>query len=357
MARQRSTAAARPKRKDAAAGASSGPPAPFKPAPEVLGPFLETLDERHVYITHVDAKPAAFKRKVFLVPVAMNASVAALLAWRAWQVGPWYLRLLASMLGYSNETTLVVGELDFWAEVAPELLRRALTLTLDFVLAVFLAPWPLDFCWDRRGNGSPVLWRRAVGFRDREVVVRRSRRWDETVLRRGGGGGSDFLHSAEARSLLMARVGTATSPMLINEKTGYVLMDADWDLDWKGMTDATAMVDRRMAAIEAFRTVVLVFHEEHGWLSVDLRLGDDTREDERRRQVFAFRDALAAIDKEDLFYRWIEVVQFETSQPGGFGPEKQVEVARQIRDLFGKQGVDFDELWKEAVGTDGLAGM
>lgn len=347
MARQRN--AAKPAQPPKKKGDLAGPPAPFKPAPDVLDPFLETLDRRHVYITHVDSKPAALKRQVFLVPVALNVAIAALLAWRAWTVGPWYLRLMASMLGYANETTMVVVELDWWDEVFPEMVRRTLTFTLDFLLAVFLWPWPYEFCADHAGNGSPLLWRLAVGFRDREIVVRRSRKWAETL--------GDPVNSPEGRSLLMARIGHAVDPMLLNEKTGYVLMNADWDLDWKGMADATAMVDRKMAAIEAFRTVVLVFNDDYGWLSVDLKLGDNAREDERRRQVFAFRDALAALGKEDLFYRWIEIVQFETSQPSGFGPEKQAEVAKQIREMFGKQGIDFDELWKESVGTDGLAGF
>ena len=346
MARQRNAAKPGPPKKK---GDLAGPPAPFKPVPDVLNPFLETLDERHVYVTHVDTKPAHFKQKVFLVPVALNISVAALLAWRVWYIGPWYLRLLTSMMGYANETTMVVPELDFWDEVFPEMVRRTLTFSLDLLLAFFLWPWPYEFCADHAGNGSPLIWRLTVGFRDREVVVRRSRKWDETL--------GDAVHKPEGRSLLMARIGLAVDPMLINEKTGYVLMNADWDLDWKGMVDATAMVDRKMAAIEAFRTVVLVFHKDYGWLSVDLKLGDNASDDERRRQVFAFRDALAALGKEDLFYRWIEIVQYETSQPGGFGPEKQEDVAQQIRDLFGKQGIDFDALWKESVGTEGLAGF
>ena len=78
---------------------------------------------------------------------------------------------------------------------------------------------------------------------------------------------------------------------------------------------------------------------------------------ERRRQVFAFRDALAAAGKEDLFYRWVEVVQFESSRPGGFGSERQVDAAARVREMFREQGVDFDEFWKESVGSDGLAGM
>jgi hypothetical protein len=88
--------------------------------------------------------------------------------------------------------------------------------------------------------------------------------------------------------------------------------------------------------------------------------GPSAAEEERRRQVFAFRDALTAVDKEDMFYRWIEIVQFEASQPDGFGPEKQVEVAGRIREMFAKEGIDFDAFWKEAVGSetaDGLAGM
>jgi hypothetical protein len=70
-----------------------------------------------------------------------------------------------------------------------------------------------------------------------------------------------------------------------------------------------------------------------------------------------FRDALTALGKEDLFFRWVEMIQFETSQPGGFTHEKQVVAAQKIRDLFTSNGVDFDALWKETVGTDGLTGM
>ncbi|KAF3359428.1 hypothetical protein VdG1_05181 [Verticillium dahliae VDG1] len=75
----------------------------------------------------------------------------------------------------------------------------------------------------------------------------------------------------------------------------------------------------------------------------------------RRQQVFAFRDALAAVGKEDLFFRWIEIVQYESTQPGGFGPERQVDAAKKIRDLFSNEGIDFDEFWKESVGEDAEA--
>jgi hypothetical protein len=51
--------------------------------------------------------------------------------------------------------------------------------------------------------------------------------------------------------------------------------------------------------------------------------------------------------KEDLFFRWIEIVEFETSKPGGFTHEKQEAVAEQIRELFQSNGVDFDKVWRE----------
>src|SRR5690554_3301412 len=70
-------------------------PNPFKPAPEVMQKFFtKHLDPAHIYITHVDTKPSAFKRKIFLVPVAMNVAVVLLFCLRARHILPYYLQLL-----------------------------------------------------------------------------------------------------------------------------------------------------------------------------------------------------------------------------------------------------------------------
>ncbi|KAI1385189.1 uncharacterized protein F4822DRAFT_336961 [Hypoxylon trugodes] len=320
----------------------TGPPAPFKRPPEVLQPFIDTLDEKHIYITHIDSHPRDFKRKIFTVPVLMNLALAGLFVYRMYTIVPYYLRIVASVLGYYNETTVIVEEME-WNEIIPEVGKRAASFMIDFLLFVFVWHWPLDFCLAQE-HGNPVSWRLSVGFKDREVVVRRSRKWDENV--------GDFVNDAAAKSLFVSRIGMSTAPMLLNEKTGYLLMNAEWDLDWAAMVDAHTMVDRKMAAIEAFKTVVLAYHEDYGWLSVDMKGGENADEDERRRQVFAFRDALASVGKEDLFYRWIETVQFETEKAGGFTKENQEQVAKQIRDMFKKEGIDFDEFWKESVGGD-----
>jgi hypothetical protein len=325
---------------------------PFKRPPEVLKPIIDTLDEKHVYIMHIDNKPPAFKRKIFMVPIFTNIAIVALFIWRMYYIGPYYLSLLASALGYWNDTTMFVDEMT-WEEIIPEVGRRAFTFMLDFVLFVFIWPWPIEFCFAEE-HGNPVAWRRAVGFRNREVIIRRSRKWSDKL--------GDIVSNGEdgtniERSFFMARLHAATAPMVIAEKTGYVLMDADWDLDWAAMVDATTMVDKKLAAIEAFTLVVLVYQEEWGWLCVDLKGEEASQEDGRRRQVFAFRDALVSVGKEDLFYRWIEIVQYESSQPGGFGPERQEKAAKEIRELFLKEGIDFDQFWKDSVGTDSALGI
>ncbi|CAI4214633.1 unnamed protein product [Parascedosporium putredinis] len=255
-------------------------PKPFKPAPEALQThFAEKhLDPTHVYVCHVDEKPKDLKRKVFLVPVAMNLAVAALFLWRAQYILPYYYKLAQSALGHPNETTFAPAD-HTWREIGWELFRRAAAFTLDLIL---------------------------------EIYVRRSREWDRDL--------DALVHgSPELRQTFLGVLRAATAARLIGEKTGYLTMSGQWDLDWAAMVSAHHL--------------------------------------ERRRQVFAFRDALTALDKEHLFFRWIEIVQFESTRPGGFGPEKQTEVATKIRELFTSEGVNFDELWAETVGSDSIVGM
>ncbi|KAK8131097.1 hypothetical protein PG984_007535 [Apiospora sp. TS-2023a] len=350
--------------KSAAAGSSSTtkkrsklssgkPPAPLQSPPEALKPLLETLEEKHAYLIHVDDKPAAFKRQIFAVPVAMNLAIIGLFCWRVYTMGEWYLQLMASTLGYPNETTIIAAEHDFWQVVAPAIAWRSAHFLLDTVLFIFVWPWPVDFFLASR-HGNPVNWRWNVGFRDDEVVVRRSRRWDTAALKH------DVAFNDKGRDQMLAQIAMAASPEYLREKTGYLMMNKAWNLDWGVMVDATVMLDKKMATLDDFRLLALVHSEEFGWLAIDLSDGAKPlapEEEARRKQIFLFRDALTAVGKEDLFYRWIEVVQYEVTKPGGFTPERQAVVAKEVRELFGKEGIDFDDFWKESVGTDGIAGM
>ncbi|KJZ72417.1 hypothetical protein HIM_08220 [Hirsutella minnesotensis 3608] len=316
------------------------PPAPFKRPPEILNSFINGLSEKHIYITHIDTKPAMFKRKIFLVPVAMNVCVSLLFAWRMYSILPWYWQLVVSAFGYPSEATFPASQAT-WGEIAREIAKRGISMFIDFVLIIFVWPWPVEFAAGQR-HGNPMLWRRKVGFRDKEIYVRRSRDWDKLL--------GDIFKDADSRKILVAYVQQATSPMLQEQKTGYLLMNGSWDLDWEGMIHAHALVDEKVVAIEAFKTVVLLYTKDYGWLCYDTKAGTDADSDEKRRQVFAFRDALTALGKDDLFYRWVEIVQFEATQPGGFGPDQQEAAAARIREMFASENVDFDELWKEAVG-------
>ncbi|KAH7325072.1 hypothetical protein B0I35DRAFT_425550 [Stachybotrys elegans] len=315
-----------------------GPPPPFKQPPEVLEPFINQLDEKHVYVTHIDGHPASFKWRIFLVPVAMNVGVAALFVWRMYAIIPWYWELVKPFLGLPSAITFA-AEQSTWPELIWEISKRTAVFLVDFLLFVFVWPWPVEFTMGRR-HGNPTRWRWNVGFQDKEIYVRRSRDWDTVI--------GDYLEDGDGHKILTTYIKTATAPLLQEQKTGYLLMNGQWDLDWAAMVLAHRLVDKKEVALEAFKNAVLMYHEDHGWLCYDLGISASVEEDTKRRQVFAFRDALTALGKEDLFYRWVEIVQFESTQPGGFGPEKQEAAAQKIRDLFEAGGVNFDELWKES---------
>lgn len=316
-------------------------PEPFKRPPDVLLPFMEPLSKRHVYITHIDSLPVRHKRNIFLMPVAINALVVVLFTWRIYAVWPWYWALVVGSFGYESATTFATRQAS-WSDISNEIIKRTLTLCIDFLLFVFLWPWPVRFTLGRH-DGSPTRWRWSVGFRSREICVRRSKGWDKEVRHR--------LRDADAHKTLMEHVQQATSPLLQDQKTGYLLQNAHWDLDWDAMVCAHALVESKKIALDAFRNVVFFHDEDYGWVCYDQRARESVDEEDKRRQVFLFRDALTVMGKEDLFYRWVEVVQYEATQPGGFGPEKQEVAAQRIRDMFDAENVDFDKVWQEAVGT------
>ncbi|KAM3543564.1 hypothetical protein ARSEF1564_003511 [Beauveria bassiana] len=337
-----------PKKRSAKLAASTSarrdgePPDPFQKVPEVLEPFTKGLSKKHVYIAHIDGKPAEFKRKIFVVPVLMNIAVAAAFVFRMYYILPYYFTILVKAMvqhpsSFLGETTST------WSDLGWEIGKRGFSMFIDLMLFIFVWPWPVEFVAGQT-HDSPVKWRWAVGFREKEIYVRRSRDW-QAVL-------GDVIEERDSNRIFTGYVAQATAPMLQEQKTGYLLMNNNWDLDWKLMVRAHRMVDKKEAALDVFRNAVLVHHQDYGWLRYDLKLGASTEEEEKRRQVFAFRDALSAMGKEDLFYRWVEIVQFEATQPGGFGPEKQEVAAKKIRELFEGQGVDFDKLWKDMVGED-----
>ncbi|CAI6340069.1 unnamed protein product [Periconia digitata] len=330
-------------------------PDPFEPAPASLAPLLDTFDIDTVYISHIDKHPATFKKSIFYVPVGINVFIAALLLLRTYYAAPLYWKLLMSVLNHHNETTL------YWSSsptrtIVKAIVWRMFMFMFDFLLFRFIGPWPLSFFFEMPGN--PVLWRWKVGFRDQEVYVRESRGW----------GAEDLLGAAEGSSgkagsespFFKTRILPAVDMHRLRAKSGYMLMDKDFDLDFGAMITATRLLDKKEVSLEELNTSVFVWvgNEEGGqWAVWNCGKLDDGAETDARKKIVMFKDRLTMMGKESLFFKWVELVQFESSAPGGFTQERQASTAEKTRNLFEAEGIDFEKFSASIGGFGGMPGM
>lgn len=326
------------------------PPEPFKRVSDHLEPYLSTLSKKHVYITHIDDKPRDFKRQIFAIPVLMNVAIVAAIAYRMYYIAPFYFHILISASGQPNETTIDKSLLTN-KQLAYAIIRRAGIFVIDLAIYAFVVAWPWNFFVGTPDTGSPLAWRWGAGFRDKDIIVRRSKRWVEElqdVLVEGGSG----------QQTLFPIVWRAVDSVYMNEKTGYLMLNNEWDLDWTGMRIATDLVDTKLLTLDDFKTSIYVHTEQFGWLTIEtMAASGSAKEEEGRKKIVAFKDELTAMGKENLFFKWIELVQFESTGPQGFGPEQQASTMKKARDMFEAQGVDFDAFWKKIGGMEGLPGM
>lgn len=327
---------------------TTAPPAPFVKAPSSLEPFLEHLDPAQVYLVHVDNFPVDFKKRIFAVPVLLNLVIALGLLWRLYTAGPTYLALIATLVGQESPTNVDTATKTS-GQLAWIVISRTLTFALDFVLFRFIAPWPVTFFFEQPAN--PAYWRWKIGFRNLEIVVRESRKW----------GAEDLLHGVKQGGespFFKTRILYAIDKELLRTKTGYMLMDKNWDLDFHGMLAAHQLLDRKEVELVDFGKSVLAFHEGLGWLIWQVwKLDEVGSEEESRKKIVFLKDRLTAMGKENLFFRWIEIVQYESGQPGGFTPERQQITLKKVEEAFKEQGVDFQALTVEMGGLEGTPGM
>ncbi|KAF2444805.1 hypothetical protein P171DRAFT_431606 [Karstenula rhodostoma CBS 690.94] len=327
-------------------------PDPFEPAPASLAPLLDNFDKASVYITHVDNHPAWFKKRVFTVPLGLNVTIALLILWRVYTAGPWYWAVIMSVLGNENETTLHWADLA-WGKLLGSVAWRAAVFLFDWLVITIIGPWPWTFFLESPGN--PVSWRLSVGFRDKEVYVRESRGW----------GAKDLLGEAEGSSgkagadspFFKTRILPAVDRRRLTEKTGYLLMDKDFDIVFGAMVDATHLIDKKTVSVDDFRTSVFVWvgKEDQGqWAVWPCGKLDDGSETEAREKLILFKDRLTAMGKESLFFKWIELVQYESSAPGEFTYERQAATAEKAKQMFENEGVDFDAFIKDIGGMPGM---
>ncbi|KZF21145.1 hypothetical protein L228DRAFT_167168 [Xylona heveae TC161] len=318
---------------------------PFSEAPAKLTPFLDTLDPSKFYITHVENLPWKFKRKAFSVPVLMNVAIIAVLIWRIVSVYPVY----AAIIKDNNKLNPSAAS---WPELSRALLRRSVTFFIDFALLRFILPWPLSFFFAR--PASAVAWRRRVGFQDQEVVVRTSRRWDREERKKAANANDP---SVVSDVLMEKRILPAIDRRWMEGRTSLMLLDKNWDLDYGAMITATDLVDMKELDMEDFQKTVFMHTPKIGWLAWNVHKLDEGSEEEARGKLIAFKDQLTLMGKENLFFRWIEIIQYESSQPGGFTPERQTAAMVKAKALFESQGVDFEEFTRSIGGLEGVPGF
>lgn len=331
-----------------------GLPPPFElPSEKLSSEFLSTLPKDHVYIVHVDSTPSTLKRQVFLVPVLMNLVLSLVLIWRLYFAVPLYLNLIIGSLGYSSPTAV-----DVRATSHSGLFRitvsRTLMLLGDYVLFSLLGHWPRRFIFGVAATrySSPIKWRIARGFQDREVIVRRSRNWDKSLL-------PDWTIDDELT--LKHKIMPALERKYLN-KTGYLLEDKDWSIDFRAITDAHSLIDKQKLEYSDLEKVVLVFYSpsdgtHNRWMIWHVSREDRPQTAEQRDSLLRFKDKLTAMGHEELFYRWVELVQYESNSPGGFTPGRQAAAMREAKRMFEEKGIDFAKFWHDVGGREGMPGL
>ncbi|KGO72940.1 hypothetical protein PITC_061680 [Penicillium italicum] len=328
--------------------ASSGPIPPFTKIPKALQSFVEPLSPDEVYLVHMDITAEELKRQTFTVPLIVNLVVAAVIGLRVYMGISTYPALVATLIGLQTPMAVDTAATP-WTDAVLIILRRTGTICIDYFLVTLLWSWPVNFI---RG---PVRWRRAIGFREREIIVRRSNRsWSQELER------NRWIREDEVRR---DKIVAAVTPEKIG-KTGYLLVDEDWNLDYAAMVRAHALVDRTRRGdgvqIDEFRTSVLVNTDADGWLI--WRVGDENtptgqKRSVQRDQILAFKEKLAEMGKDDLFLRWVELIQWESSQPGGFTAERQRSAMLQAKKMFEDENVDFSQFWDDMGGMEGVEGL
>jgi len=63
------------------------------------------------------------------------------------------------------------------------------------------------------------------------------------------------------------------------------------------------------------------------------------------------------LGKENLFFRWIEIIQYESTQPGGLSGQRRNEVLAKAQDIFQAQGIDFGDFVTSIGGIEAFPGF
>lgn len=210
-----------------------------------------------------------------------------------------------------------------------------------------------------------------------EVVVRRSRKWDKSVF-------GETLVEDKTKKTKKKKVTPPTSPLTMSEilaakikitpamtasylsKTGYAMLDRDWDLDFAGMVNAYQLLQDPSSTLSPsdLQSKAFIYNaQSQTWLMWSVHPSSPsfpsqpTAPTSTDLSVDTFRSKLRAMKQDDLFYRWIELVQYESSIPGGMSEAGKLKVLHEARKMFEEHGVDFDKFFNDVGGEEGMPGL
>lgn len=279
----------------------------------------------------------------------MNILITLGLVVRAYSAIPVYFALLIATLGYASDAKVDVKQSDYGALLGITASRTMLLLG-DYVLFSLLGSWPWNFlfgCEESR-YGSPLKWRWYLGFQNKEIIVRSSKKWDQSLVP---------SWTLDDELTLKYKIMPAVQRERL-AKSGFLLLDKDWDLDFAAMVAAHRLVVEGRLKLDDFEKAVLVYHQPmKSWMIWEIGREDMPKTAEQRDTLLKFKDKLTGMGHEDLFYRWVELVQYESTMPGGFTEGRQATAMREARRMFSEAGVDFGKFWIDIGGSSGMPGL
>jgi len=341
-------------------------PSPFEPVSTVLASFVKTLPKDHIYIVHLEKTSFSTKRSAFLVPVLLNLIITAGLCWRIYYAVPIYLEQLITIFGHETSWTVQPGAMDTIGLVTV-VSSRTVLLMIDYGLFGFLGRWPWEFIFgDKYGRYTGAFgWKRNVGFhRQEEVIVRRGRKWDVPIYldeqHRKGQGKPGKAWTKEEELAVYTKCSDGLRKATV-AKTALSLLDKDWDLDYRAMLDATELVDDGKLRTQDLDRVVLVPWDRKWYLwypdrseTANGAVNTQVQEDS---ELETFKQHLIDIKCEDIFYRWVEIVQYETSLPSGFTAKRRKEAEEELRGMLKARHKDDQAFWEAIGGISGVPGL
>lgn len=266
------------------------------------------------------------------------------LVYRVYTAGPWYYNLLQTVIGDKSSPTTLDEATTTQREKVVAVLIRSATILFDVLLLRFLGPWPLAFFAAQPSN--PCAWRWSLGgFKPEEVIVRASRVWGVKELLEG-------VAEGEENAFFTGRILPAIERSFVRSKTGYLMMNKDWELDFASMLDAHTLVERKELTFKDLDRVVLAcLPGQHGWVCWRWEVEGDVIE-HRRKKVVQFKEALVKLGKESLFWKWAEIVEEERDTDGGFSEAGQKKVVERVQEEFEREGVDFESVVAKIGGLE-----